>query len=69
MMLSELNCWELYLLLLKYKWHDIDGADVNDADESNQDDNRVTADEGFKALEVSSSQFICNSIQFQFHYV
>jgi hypothetical protein len=40
------------------KSDDIDGADVNDADESTQDDNRVTADEGFKAFEVRSLQFI-----------
>ena len=32
------------------KSDDINGADMNDADESIQDDNRVTADEGFKAL-------------------
>jgi hypothetical protein len=36
------------------KSDDIDGADVNDADESVQDDNRVTADEPLKALEVRS---------------
>ena len=46
------------------KSDDIDSADVNDTNESIQDDNRVTADEVFKALEVSSSQVICNSVQY-----
>jgi hypothetical protein len=35
-----------------------------DADEWQID---VTADKGFKALEVIRSQFICNSVQFKFH--
>jgi hypothetical protein len=51
------------------KSDDTDGADMNDTDESILDDNWVTADEGFKPLELRSSQFICNSVQFKFHHV
>jgi hypothetical protein len=64
---QELTDQDIISVVLKSD--DIDGADVNDADESVQDDNRVTADEGFKALEVRSSQFIFNSVQFKFHHV